>query len=470
MPASAATSERSSLIGDVTAVLLLILGLLLPWNVHFGLGVDATAGWVYAVLVTVTLLSSAMPVVGAAGRGRTADPVRLARLRFALSVPYLALVVAFLLFTVVVSVRYGGTGIVPPGIGPGAWFGVAGALLAARADAAAGVRAVRVIGWVSIVLAVSATLFNLYFRTRFVVPEIRGDVAVPNLVTALAAVLYGVVALVPVLIVGRWIVSGRPERQLATVLLGGSALLAGAVVWLLPVGRELDGFHGIAQSTGTAGVGYEGYLAWVAVAAIVGVGAVRAAFSATEPDLFRKATRSGLVLIAVWCGGAAVLRVIDVVLAAVLSLPAPPYNSTALMAFDLTTAVLAVWLFVNSANRAAPRTVTGLLLGTLFALLVSRLVLGIALVPQVQSLNPHAVNAVFGNQLSQQITSTFDVTLAVLALVLVAAALRPVRPVRTAPKARSTRSIPRTAVGASQSVRIAQPAGAHQVRVAHPGD
>ena len=56
--------------------------------------------------------------------------------------------------------------------------------------------------------------------------------------------------------------------RLATVALGTSTLVAGIVVWVLPVGRDIDAFHGIAQNTSTAGVGFEGYLAWAAAAAI----------------------------------------------------------------------------------------------------------------------------------------------------------------------------------------------------------
>ncbi|MEB3052433.1 hypothetical protein KV112_22345, partial [Mycolicibacter sp. MYC123] len=393
---------------------LLILGLLLPWNIHFGLGIAGTLTWVLVILVVATLLSLSALAVGESP------------LRMMLTAPYLVLVAAFTVFAIVMSVRCGGTGTVAPGVGPGAWSGLAGALLAAQTgttttDGPRSARVRRTLGWTSIALAVLATLFNLYYRTRFVLPGIGGEAGVQNLTTAVAALLYGVVALAPVIVAGRWIVSDRPETRLATVLLGGATLIAATLIWFLPVGRLLDAFHGIAQNTGTVSVGYDGYLAWVAVAALIGTPVVRSAWTAGSQDLWRKVTRSCLMLIAVWCGGKAVLRITDVMLTGVLSLPTPPYSATMLMLFDLLTAVLALWLFVNSRSGTAPRTVP--ILGILVVLTVCRVILGVALVPRIDPLNPGTVNPVYGNHLVQQITSTFDVALCVLALALLVAAI-----------------------------------------------
>ena len=84
----------------------------------------------------------------------------------------------------------------------------------------------------------------------------------------MTAVVYGAVALVAVLVASRWLLRSGKAARLATVALGASALVAGIIVWILPVGRDIDAFHGIAQNTSTAGVGFEGYLAWAAAAAI----------------------------------------------------------------------------------------------------------------------------------------------------------------------------------------------------------
>ncbi|WP_232491065.1 DUF7937 domain-containing protein [Mycobacterium dioxanotrophicus] len=417
--ATDAATNRTNLIRDALAGILVVAGLLLPWSVSCGVGIAGTPGWVFSLLALVTVLSLAAVVCSHVGTGAARD-----RLRLLLNVPYLLVTVGFVAVTVVQSVSYGGTGTLPPGIGPGAWLGTAGALLAAQPSIAGtddewfGARTSRIIGVASVVLAIGAVAFNLYWRTRFVVPQIgNADTGMQNLIVAVAALFYGLVALAPIVIAARWLMSGTAAARMATVLLGSSVLISGALVWILPVGRDLDAFHGIAQNTSTAGVGFEGYLAWAAAAALVGTATVLGA--SVSGDQWRGSTRKCLLIIAVWCGGSAVLRIIDLMSTSVLDLPAPPYNSTALMAFDLVVAVLAMWLFINhNSSSAAPRLVMPLLFGILFVLTVSRVIVGVALVPRVQPLNASDINSVYGNTLSQQITSTFDVALCVLALAL----------------------------------------------------
>lgn len=469
-------ARRRNPVRDGIAAALLILGLLLPWSISVGLGIDGTPGWLFAVLLLVTLVSLTAPVLG---RRPGSD-----RLRLLLNIPYFVVVAGFLLFTIIQSIRYGGTASVPPGIGPGAWLGTAGALLAAqpvlRGDAhvpAERSRPVSIIAVVSLVLGLAATVFNLFWRTRFVLPEVGDpDVGSANLVTALTALLYAVVAVIPLVIGYRWLRSARPEAQLATVLLGAAVLVAGVVVWVLPVGRDLDAFHGIAQNTGTSGVGYEGYLTWVAAAAILATGTVTAVRDRRGP-IWRGAVRRCLLLIGAWCVGTAMLRIADVLLSAVLDLPALPYNGTALMAFDLIAAVLAWWLFLN-AGRIAPGRVTTTLFAVLFAAVLSRVIVGVALVPRVQPLDPTEINAVFGNTLVQQITSTFDVALAVLALALVVAAAMAARPARTPrpavsapsqPPARSHRSAPSHPPAPTGKPTIVVPQRRAPARIVRPG-
>ncbi|MCV7315747.1 hypothetical protein H7J77_09365 [Mycolicibacillus parakoreensis] len=451
----------------VAAAVLLIAGLLLPWNIHVGLGIGATGGWVYGVyagLVAVTLAALVPPV--AAWRGRDGAA---ARLRGPLTLPYLLVVAAFTAVTIVAAVRHTGSGAVAPGVGPGALLGLAGALLAAGPPVgsdreATTAAACRVLGWVSIVAGGGAALLNLYLRTRFVLPDLGGQAGTANLVTAVAAVLFSVVAVLPVLIAGRWLITGGPAARLATVLLGGSAALAATLVWVLPVGRDLDGFHGIAQNTGTAGVGFEGYLVWVAAAALLGPRSVAGLRSGGAARLWPAAARSALLLIAAWCAGTAVLRITGVGLTAVLALPGPPYNSTALMAADVIAAVLAVWLALNGVGAAAPRAVSAVLFATLVVVAVCRLILGVALVPRSAPLNPGVINAVFGNSLSQQITSTFDVTVVVLAAVLLVGAWaaefapRPAARPAAAPETAPPRiAAPRIAAADPSAPRIATP-------------
>ncbi|EUA28682.1 putative membrane protein [Mycobacterium intracellulare] len=236
--------------------------------------------------------------------------------------------------------------------------------------------------------------------------------------------VYGVVALVAVLVASRWLLQRTRASRLTTVALGASALAAGILVWILPVGRDLDAFHGIAQNTSTAGVGFEGYLAWAAGAAIF---APRALFghrnpSPAEESAWRSATRNGLLLIAVWAVGSIAMRLTDLVVGIALNYPFSRYDSVVLAAFDLVTAALAIWLRRRLAGISA-RLVTSLC-GLVAALSVARVIVGVALAPRfADSPNSPARQPVYGNDLAQQITSTFDVTLCGLALGILAAAV-----------------------------------------------
>lgn len=465
-----ADPRTHNVIRDCVAGALLVLGLLLPWNLYFGLGTGTTTTWVYVLLVVATLLAAAGLIVGRLVPRMTSLPLLL-------NIPYLVVVVCFVVFTILEAFRHGGTGAVPPGIGPGALAGLAGAVMAARTSTTPVVGdrltnvATRCIGIASLVLAAVAVLCNVFWRTRFLIPGIgNSDTGGLNAMTVIGALIYGLVAIVPVVIAARWMLSSDGASRLATLLLGASSVIAVVLVWLLPVGRDLDSFHGIAQNTSTAGVGFEGYLAWVAVAALAATPATIAAYG--RQSGWSGAIRKSLVLIAAWCTGTAVLRVFDLISNAVLDLRAVPYNGTALMAFDIVTAVLAMWLFVNAFRRSRTVRLTALLLGVLFVLTVSRLILGVALVPRTKPLDSTGAHPIYGNTLSQQITSTFDVTLCVLALALVAISLVTIftrrRAAQSVPASATvhpvplppTASAPGMAGAVRPAIRVADPAPA----------
>lgn len=389
---------------------------LLPWNLYFGLGVPHSDPRLFGVLGLATLLALGSLVTGSA------------RLRLALAGPYLLLVAGFVVFDAIQTIRSGGTARPPGGVGPGAWLGVAGALLAARPDFTA--RWARALGYASVIAAGASVLFNLYWRIRYALPD-TGGLGRPHVAIMATAVVYGAVAWAAIAVAARWIGPGDKPSQLATMALGGSTLIAGVLVWLLPIGRTLDGFHGIAQNTSTAGVGFEGYLVWAAAAALCAGQALGTA--PVGHPIRLAAARKSLQLIVVWCVGSALMRITDLIVAVSLDLPRSPYHSAAMAAFDAVTAVLAFWLRINLANRAVPAAVIWSTGAILVGFSIARIVVGTGLAPQLPAAQraAAAANPVYGNGLAQQITSTFDLVLcglAFYALVVTILASRSARP------------------------------------------
>lgn len=431
----AAPTRRRNIAGDLIAAALLVVALLLPWNLYFGMGIPGSNKAVLAALFVVTLL--ALLSIALAGSWRSSgakfNAARAGRIRLALNAPYALLVLGFVAFDVFETVRFGGTVNVPGGVGPGAWLGIAGALLGARwvvraaDDGGDNGRPVRIIGYASMVGAALSFAFNLFWRVRYALQGEGGsDFGKQNIAVIATAVVYGVVALIAVVVGSRWLLRSTRASRLATVALGVSALLAGTLVWILPVGRDIDAFHGIAQNTSTAGVGFEGYLAWAAGAAIFAPPALLARRnpSATEENAWRAAARNGLLLIIVWCLGSMLMRITDLAVGVALNYPFSRYDSMVLAAFDLTTALLAVWLRINLGNDAVSARLISSLCGLVATLSITRVVVGVALAPRFEEApNAPAPNPVYGNNLAQQITSTFDVALCVLALCILAAAV-----------------------------------------------
>jgi hypothetical protein len=435
-PAAAPPTRWWTIAGDLTAAALLVGALLLPWNLYFGVGIPGSNKALLAVLLVVTLLSLVSIALAGSWRssGARFNPALAGRLRLALNIPYALLVLGFVVFDVVETVRFGGTVNVPGGVGPGAWLGIAGALFSAQpvitgpAAADDGVRPVRVIGYASMVGAALSFGFNLYWRVRFALHGEGGssDFGKQNIAVIVTAVVYGVVALVAVLVASRWLLRSTRASRLATVALGVSTLVAGILVWILPIGRDIDAFHGIAQNTSTAGVGFEGYLAWAAAAAIFAPRTLLARRdpSAAEENAWRAAARNGLLLITVWCLGSMLMRITDLAVAVTLNYPFSRYDSVVLAAFDLATAVLAIWLRINLGNDTVSARLISSLCGLVATVSISRVVVGVALAPRFEeSPNAPAPNPVYGNNLAQQITSTFDVALCALALCILAAAI-----------------------------------------------
>lgn len=446
---------RTNRVRDGLAVALLIAGLLLPWNLEFGLGIPGSAGSTFVVLAVVTLLAVAAALAPHLGPFRLAaarsDVRRTSRIRLVLSAAYLVVVVCFVGYHLVQTVSSGGTGAVPPGVGPGMLLGVAGALLAGQPPITSitiednkfrrWYAVARVIGFVSIALATLSVAFNLYWRLRYLFVtqvEFGGhDIAV--IVTTL---LYGAEAMIALVIASRWLTERTGAARLATTAIGVSGAIAATLVWLCGIGRDIDAFHGIAQNTSTAAVGYEGYLAWAAAAAIVAPTTLYAVFLIKPPTIgaYRGAAQKCLTLIAFWAFAAAALRVVDFLIALSLDLPRALYDAVAMTVFNLVTALVARWLHRQLDQGLTSTTVAAAFSAVLFVFTVANVAIGVALAPRYAGPAPAAI---YGNNLAQQITSTFDVTVCVLSLLVLAVM------VFTGPFAgylvrRETRSVKRT--------------------------
>lgn len=420
-------TRRANVTRDGCAVVLLLAATVLPWNLYFGVGIPESRGTLFAVVMVATGLSLASIVVTRIGHHR---------LRLLLNIPYLLLVAVFVVFAVVQMIRYGGTAVASPGVGPGAWAGIAGSLLAAQPTFtgqerdvdrfAAWLQSARIIGIASLVVAALSAGFTLYWRTRHALPAASDTAPGGHRAAIIAtAVVYGAAALAPLIIGGSWLLRRTRGARLATTAVAGCSLGAGITVWCSGIGREIDAFHGIAQSTSISGVGFEGYLAWLAGAAIVAPVTLYSTLGADTKTAaaWRQAAHKVLLLIAIWCLASVVMRATDLIDAVSLGLNYRPADSAGLIAVDLATGVLALWLRGRLAADA-PASLRVLEWLGLLVLTVSRVVVGIVLAPRKAGAAAALAqdNPVYGNAAAQQITSTFDVVLCGLALMALVSA------------------------------------------------
>jgi hypothetical protein len=426
---------RTNMVRDGVAVALLLLALLLPWNLEAGLGIPGTNGLFFVMVIVVTLLAVAAALAPHVGPFRLAGPQpdvrRTGLMRLLLTVAYLVVALGFVGYHLVWTVRDGGTGLTPPGVGPGLILGVGGALLAAQPPITSitiednGFRrwytAARTLGVVSIALATLSVAFNLYWRLRYLFVT-NGDFGGHDVAVIVTTLLYGAVAMIALVIASRWLLEKSAAARLATTALGASAALASTLVWFAGIGRDVDAFHGIAENTSTAAVGYEGYLFWTAAAAIVAPTTLYAVFLIKPPTVgaYRSAAQKCLTLIAFWAFAAAICRVVDYLIALSLDLPHALYDSVAMTAFNLVTGIIARWLHRQLGRGETTPSVIAAFSGALFVFTVANLAIGVALAPRYAEPSP---DAVYGNNLAQQITSTFDVVVCLLSLTVLIAML-----------------------------------------------
>jgi hypothetical protein len=426
---------RTNTVRDGIAVGLLVLALLLPWNLDFGLGVPGGNGLLFGLVAVVTLLALGAALAPHVGPFRLTaqqpDVRRTSRIRLLVSVSYVFVAIGFVGYHLVQTVREGGTGLAPPGVGPGLIVGIGGAMLAAQPPITSitiednGFRrwyaVARLLGAVSIALATLSVAFNVYWRLRYLFVT-NVDVGGHDVAVIITTLLYGAEAMIALVIASRWLIEKSAAARLATTALGASAAVAATLVWILPVGRDIDAFHGIAQNTSTAAVGYEGYLFWAAAAAIVAPTTLYAVFLIKPPTLgaYRSAAQKCMTLIAFWAFAAAALRVVDYLIALSLDLPRALFDSVAMTVFNLIAGLIAWWLHRQLGKGAATPTVIAAFSGVLFVFTVANLAIGVALAPRYAEAPP---DAIYGNNLAQQITSTFDVVICALSLAVLVAML-----------------------------------------------
>jgi hypothetical protein len=88
--------------------------------------------------------------------------------------------------------------------------------------------------------------------------------------------------------------------------------------------------------------------------------------------------------------------------------------------FNLITGIIAWWLLRQLGKGQLTPTVIAAFSGALFVFTVANLAIGVALAPRYAEPSPEAV---YGNNLAQQITSTFDVVICALSLSVLIAML-----------------------------------------------
>ena len=112
---------------------------------------------------------------------------------------------------------------------------------------------------------------------------------------------------------------------------------------------------------------------------------------------YRSAAQKCMTLIAFWAFAAAVLRVVDYLVALSLDLPRALYDSVAMTAFNVITGFIARWLVRQLGKGEATPTVISAFSGVLFVFTVANLAIGVVLAPRYAEPSP---DAVYGNNLA----------------------------------------------------------------------
>ena len=298
---------------DGTAAALLFVSLFLPWSATVGIARVGSSALVL-LLVLPTLLSLAsllLPYVARLGMlGPNWNVGQIRVLRLVANGPLIATVVGLVVYDVIRGMfRFSESSSVftGNGVGAGAWFGLAGALLAAQPRAAeiridprtaprwlALVKPLVFVAWgSSVASALLALIYILVSVSRYRYydgPQTFESLIVLFVSSAVPIVVVGVAA------VG---LARRFASWRLTIAALGIALLAAGLLHSISEGTSVELFHTVTASP------YYGITFLIAAAAITFIPfGVASVGDGTHPGyVWLAAARNGMLLIAVWSFG-----------------------------------------------------------------------------------------------------------------------------------------------------------------------
>lgn len=298
---------------DGTAAALLFVSLFLPWSATVGIARVGSSALVL-LLVLPTLLSLAsvlLPYVARLGMlGPNWNVGQIRVLRLVANGPLIATVVGLVVYDVIRGMfRFGESSSIftGNGVGAGAWFGLAGALLAAQPRAAeiridprtaprwlALVKPLVFVAWgSSVASALLALIYILVSVSRYRYydgPQTFESLIVLFVSSAVPIVVVGVAA------VG---LARRFASWRLTIAALGIALLAAGLLHSISEGTSVELFHTVTASP------YYGITFLIAAAAITFIPfGVASVGDGTHPGyVWLAAARNGMLLIAVWSFG-----------------------------------------------------------------------------------------------------------------------------------------------------------------------
>lgn len=298
---------------DGTAAVLLFVSFFLPWSMTVGITRVGSSGLVALIVLPIllSLVSLSLPYVARLGMlGPNWNVGQIRVLRLVANAPLLSAVVGLVVYDVIRGMfRFSESSSIftGNGVGAGAWFGLAGALLAAQPRAAeiridprtaprwlALVKPLVFVAWgSSVASALLALIYILVSASRYRYydgPQTFESLIVLFVSTAVPIVVVGVAA------VG---LARRFASWRLTIAALGIALLAAGLLHSISEGTSVELFHTVTASP------YYGITFLIAAAAITFIPfGVASVGDGTHPGyVWLAAARNGMLLIAVWSFG-----------------------------------------------------------------------------------------------------------------------------------------------------------------------